>query len=167
MEAKTNFRQIVNPEYLGAYSLDSGNYSYLEKECIILSCAKGNVLGKKGTQQKIIAQTNCGKPLILNSTSHDVLHKITSSRYFEDWKNVNVILYVETGVRNPAGRGTVDAIRIKPNPKFPNQCRLPILSIDDKETIDKIKKAVQNGFTLEQIKVKYQISNEIQKLIGL
>ena len=47
---KTNCRQIVNPDYLGAYSLDDGNYSYSKKEGIIISCARGQVMGKRGKE---------------------------------------------------------------------------------------------------------------------
>ena len=57
---KTNCRQIVNPDYLGAYSLDDGNYSYSKKEGIIISCARRqNHLGngqiyRKQTKEKIM-----------------------------------------------------------------------------------------------------------------
>ncbi len=161
---KTNCRQIVNPDYLGAYSFDSGNYSYVEKEGIITSCNKGTVTGTKGKETKIIAQTNLGKPFILNVTSQKELTAITKSRYIEDWNNVKVIFFVKQNERSADG-GKVDALRIKADPKAGDQNKLPLLKADDAENIGKIKAAIQGGYKLEDIKRKWNIVPDIEKLL--
>lgn len=158
---KTNCRQIVNPDYLGAYSLDSGNYSYIEKEGVILSCARAQVMGTRGKETKIVAQTNLGKPLILNVTAQKVLIATTKSRYIEDWNNVSVIFYVKQNERAADG-GRVDAIRIKANPKAGDQNKLPLLKATDTETVEKIRKALIDGYELDVIKKKWNIEASLE-----
>lgn len=161
---KTNCRQIVNPDYLGAYSLDDGNYSYSKKEGIIISCARGQVMGKRGKETKIIAQTNLGKPMILNVTAQKVLTDATKSRYIEDWNNVHVIFYVKQNEKAADG-GRVDALRIEANAKYGDQNKLPELRSDDALNISKVKNAIAAGYTMDDIRRKWNIKPEIEKLL--
>lgn len=109
--AKTNFRQIINQDYLGAYSFDNQNGGYYEVDGIITRVEKRVITDQSGKSEKLVGITNIGKPIILRATNSTVLKEITGSRYIEDWVNVPVTFYVKLNVSSP--QGLVDALRIK------------------------------------------------------
>jgi len=111
--AKTNYKVLANPKYMGAYSLDDGNGSYIEIPAILKSIKQEEVIGDKGEKKMcIIGYTDQPKPFILNAGSQKIVMLATKSRYIEDWVNVNIIFYVALNQRNPGG-GVIDALRIK------------------------------------------------------
>lgn len=52
------------------------------------------------------------KPMILNATNSKTMKALTGSAFIEDWNDVRVTVYVETGVK--FGKETVDGLRISP-----------------------------------------------------
>jgi hypothetical protein len=54
------------------------------------------------------------KPMILNATNSKTMKALTGSAFIEDWNDVRVTVYVETGVK--FGKETVDGLRISPRP---------------------------------------------------
>lgn len=112
METKTNYRKIVNPDFMGAYSLDDGKNGYYTLDAVLKYVKKENVInpqGKKG--DCIVGYTDQQKPFIINATGQKVLLQATKSRYVEDWVNIPITFYVQLNVK--AFGDTVDALRFK------------------------------------------------------
>ena len=143
--AKTNFRQIVNPDYLGAYSLDDQNNGYIEVAGTILRVEKRMVTDMSGKAEKLVATTSLGKPMIIKATNGKTLQSVSKSKYYEDWINVPVIFYVELDVKSP--QGLVDALRLKKQKYVaPIDYSKQIAAINDCKTLDEMK-TVYTGFT--------------------
>jgi len=110
---KTNYKQLVNPPYMGAYSMDTGDNSYFEIPAVIKQIKTEMVPDPTGkVKQCLIGITDQPKPFIINSTNQKVLQQISKSRYTEDWVGCHIIFYVALNVRTP--QGPTDALRIKP-----------------------------------------------------
>lgn len=163
-ERKIPYEQMVDKPYLGEWTLDDGNNGWIEKEGIIISCRQGDVVSEKGTKSSCIAQTNLGKPFVVNKGSKEVLKQITGSRYPKDWNNIPVIFYVLPKVR--AFGTTVAGLRIKPRPNVTARVK-PELKIDT-PTFNKAKAAVEEGtYDLPKLKEFYTITPEVQKALNL
>lgn len=164
--AKTNFRQIVNPDFIGAYTLDNQNNGYNEVAGTILRCELKEVTDMSGKAMKIVATNTLGKPMIIKATNGKVLQAITGSKYFEDWVNVAVVFYVELNVKSPQGR--VDALRLKKQVgSAPVVVAKPELIIGT-DTFNQAKAAVENGsYDLAKLKVHYTVSLETQTALNL
>lgn len=92
------------------------------------------------------------KPVILNKTNAKFFVKETGSEYMEDWLNVPVLLCAVPDSRH----GYV--VRFK-------KYVLPVLVKDSdnfKACYDAIHK---NNFTIDQVRKKYQVSSELEKLL--
>lgn len=50
------------------------------------------------------------KPMVLNATNSKMLATIAQSHFLEDWKNIQVVVQVHSGIK--FGRETVDGLRI-------------------------------------------------------
>lgn len=135
---KTNFKQIINPDFLGAYSLDDGNNGYVERDGFILSVNKQKVADMSGTSEKLVAQTSIGKPMILKATNSKVIQAITGSKYIEDWRQVPVTFYVELNVKSP--QGLVDALRLKRQKNAPKKDYTPMKNkIESCKTLEELQ----------------------------
>ena len=145
-----HWKSAINPDYLGAYSLDDGNNGYVEKNGIIIRVEKRETTGQDGKKMKLIAQTSLGKPLILNATNRDVLIRHFKTNYYELWQNMPVTFYVERNCRSPKG-GTTDGLRIKPQSTPVIDMTKQIKSLRDCKTIEELQKAYLSLNKQEQI----------------
>lgn len=92
------------------------------------------------------------KPVILNKTNAKFFIKLTGSDYIDDWLNVKVKMFAQKDSRH----GYV--VRFK-------QHFLPILQPNTPE-FDKAKLAIEkSGFTVEQVRSKYQVSKDVELLL--
>ncbi len=161
METKTHYRKVFKSDHLGVADLED---FIEEKKSLIQTIIKVkqeinvSVAGKKGSFNIAYFKSNI-KPLVLNATNSAVMKQLTGSVFVEDWNNVDVELYVEKNIR--FGRDVVDGVRIKKVAK-----ELPILT-EKHEKFNAIKEALKSGNTIEQVRTKYQVSNEIEKLLTL
>lgn len=159
MENKTHYRKVFKSDHLGVADLED---FIEEKKSLIQTIShvkqeiNVSVAGKKGSFNIAYFKSNI-KPLVLNATNSAVMKQLTGSVFVEDWNNVDVELYVEKNIR--FGRDVVDGVRIKKVAK-----ELPILT-ENHEKFNAIKQALKNGNTIEQVRQKYQVSNEIEKLL--
>ena len=157
METKTHYRKVFKSDHLGVADLED---FIEEKKSLIQTIShvkqeiNVSVAGKKGDFNIAYFKSNI-KPLVLNATNSAVMKQLTGSVFIEDWKNVNVELFVERNIR--FGRDVVDGVRIKKVAK-----ELPILT-EKHEKFNAIKQALKNGNTIEQVRQKYQVSNEIEQ----
>ncbi len=100
MEQLTHFKKLINPDYLGAYSLQPGEELVLtitkvsvkmvtgpdnqKDECTV---AEFEELDKDGKQQK---------PMILNVTNCKTIAKVHGSPYIENWIGKKIQVYATT-----------------------------------------------------------------------
>jgi hypothetical protein len=148
---KTHWKKLDNPNYLGAYSLIDGETKEMTFtiEKVVLQKA-----GKNDDECKV-AYLKDSKPMILNTTNCKVIEKIYNTPFIEDWAGKSIIVFVQ---KVKAFGDMVDALRIRPIiPKT-----LPEL-LPNTDTWHKVIKGIENGFTIDQIKTKYKISNENEK----
>lgn len=154
---KTHWKKLNNPNYLGAYSLLDGSKEPKITAKITKVITEG-VKNAKGTEQCRVMYLEGYKPMILNSTNSKTIEKIYNTPYIEDWVGKMVTIYV---ARIKAFGEYVDALRIKF--ELPKK-ELPILKTDT-VAFNKVKKALIEGYTLEQIKTKYTIPKKIETLL--
>ena len=79
----THWKRLINPDYLGAYSLDPGKDIVLT----IGTVKKEMVTGAGGKKEECIVchwQEN-EKPMILNVTNCKMIAKLTGTPYIERW----------------------------------------------------------------------------------
>ncbi len=127
---KTNWKKLINPDYLGAYSLDDGEGKYRDITATIRQVRVEQVTGPDGKKE------NCPvahfveniKPMILNVTNMKTLEKLFHSKYIEDWSGRRVQIGVES-VR--AFGDVVDALRIRRTlPREGRETGAPLLCTD-------------------------------------
>ena len=115
MADKHHWKQLTNPNYIGAYALQPG-----EEPIFTISVVRNEmVLGADGKKEECIVAhfTESGsKPMILNVTNCKTIQKLYKTPYIEDWAGRKIQLYVEK-VR--AFGELVEALRIRP--KVPAQ----------------------------------------------
>lgn len=113
-EHKTNWKKLMNPDYLGAYSLDDGSGKYADMIVTIRNIKTESVASPEGKRETCpvayFAESGI-KPMVLNATNMKALQKLFNSKYIEDWEGGKIQLFV-TPVK--AFGDTVDALRIRP-----------------------------------------------------
>ncbi len=148
----THWKRLVNPDYLGAYSLEKGQDLTLTIAKVVREVVTGT--GGKKEECTVIHFKEPQKPMILNKTNSKTIQKIYGTPYIEEWEDRKITLYAST--TKLAGE-EVECLRIRPVKPQP-----PLLLIGDKENFDKVKKALINGYTFEQIQTKWTITDEVK-----
>jgi len=151
--AKTHWKKLHNPDYLGAYSLDD---TTLVVE--IKKVEKRQIPGADGKKDDaVVAELVGQKPMILNATNMKTIASLYGN-YIEDWVGKKVTLFVATV---KAFGTTTDALRIEA--KVPKS-GLPELTPNHPKWSE-AKASIEKGFTPEQIRTRYQLSTENEKLL--
>lgn len=104
----THWKRLINPDYLGAYSLDPGKDMILT----IKQVRREVITGTGGKQEECTVchwQEN-EKPMILNRTNCKTISKVCGSPYIEKWAGHRVQIYATT--TRLAGE-TVECLRIR------------------------------------------------------
>lgn len=106
--AKTHWKKLVNPNYLGAYSIEDGKDLILT----IKNIRQEEVIGPDGKKEECIV---CYfhepvKPMIINSTNAKTIQKLLGSPYIEDWSGHKIQIGTE---RVKAFGDIVDALRVR------------------------------------------------------
>lgn len=109
--AKTHWKKLYNPQYLGAYSLDDGGGSYKDIIATIQKVCVEPVTGPDGKKEDCVVMYIVGnKPMVLNATNQKMLEKVLKTPYIEDWAGKSV----QIGVESVRAFGDVtDALRIR------------------------------------------------------
>lgn len=111
--SKTNWKKLMNPDYLGAYSLDDGNGKYTDVVATLRCVKVENVTGPDGKKEDcpVAHFQEAGlKPMILNATNMKTLEKLFRSKYIEDWADRKIQIGVEAV---KAFGDVVDALRVR------------------------------------------------------
>ena len=150
---KTHWKKLINPNYIGVYSLKNGE----DMDVTIEKVVREQVVSTGGKKEECTVAYLIGqKPLILNRTNSKTITKLFNSPYIEDWVGKKITLFSST--TKLAGE-IVECLRIRDiAPK------LPELKANTKE-FDKCKEGIKNGYTIAQIKTKYSVSIEVEKLL--
>jgi len=116
--SETHWKKLINPDYLGAYSLEPGKDMVLT----IGTVRKETITGTDGKKEECIVchwQEN-EKPMILNVTNCKMIAKLLKTPYIEKWAGHKVQIGAEK-VR--AFGEDVEALRIRS--KLPDEAKIP------------------------------------------
>lgn len=143
MTSKTHWKQLINPDYIGAYALPDGDdmtvtIDYVQNEVVTGSG------GKK--EECTVAHLVGQKPLILNVTNSKSIHKLYGP-YIEDWRGKQVTLYAST--TKLAGE-LVECLRIRPSVAEKTKA-----NISDKRLEAAIEKIQKGEYTLEKLQSNF------------
>ena len=106
--AKTHFKKLMNPNYLGSWAIDEGK----TLTATVKNVNTEKVVGENGQNEECMVMhfTENVKPLILNATNAKKMQKLTKSPYIEDWCGKRIVIGTE---KVKAFGDVVDAVRIK------------------------------------------------------
>lgn len=120
LENKTHWKKLVNPVYLGVYSLPNEQD---DLTVTILSVAREQVISEGGKKEECtVAQIKNNKPLILNRTNCKTIAKLYDSPYIEDWEGKQITLFAST---TKLKGDVVECLRIRPIVTLPPKPKLP------------------------------------------
>ena len=108
MMAKTHWKKLTNPDYLGAYSFNEG-----EEKILTISRVKQEiVIGPDGKKEEctVARFVENEKPMILNTTNCKTITKIHKTPFIEEWSGKRIQIYV---AQVKAFGEVVDALRIR------------------------------------------------------
>ena len=114
----THWKKLINPDYLGAYSLDPGKDMVLT----IKHVRKEMVTGADGKKEECIVcyWQEEQKPMILNVTNCKTISKMLKTPYVEKWAGHRIQIYATT---TKFGGDTVECLRIRKDP--PEDVKVP------------------------------------------
>ena len=104
----THWKQLTNPDYLGAYSIEDGQDLILTIDYV----REEKVTGPDGKKDDCVV---CHfkekvKPMILNSTNMKMITKLYSTPYVEEWQGRQI----QVGIENVKAFGEfVEALRVR------------------------------------------------------
>jgi len=106
--SKTHWKQLMNPDYLGAYALPEGT----DITVTINRVQREEVTGEGGKKEMCTVAHICNnKPMILNVTNQKSIAKMYGP-YIEDWAEQQITLCVaQTKLRGEM----VECLRIRPS----------------------------------------------------
>lgn len=117
--AKTHFKKLMNPNYLGAYSLEDG----ADITLTIRVVKKEDVIGTDGKKEECMVcywQEKNTLPMIINATNAKTIAKLLKTPYVEEWAGQKIQIGTE---RVKAFGEIVEALRVrKILPEPPIQC---------------------------------------------
>lgn len=116
--SETHWKKLINPDYLGAYSLEPGQDIVLT----IKDVKKEVVIGAEGKKEECIVchWAENQKPMILNVTNCKTIAKLLKTNYIERWAGHRIQIGAEM-VR--AFGETVEALRVRN--KLPEDVKIP------------------------------------------
>ena len=152
--AKTHWKKLRNPDYIGAYAIDPGT----EPVYTIKLVRNEMVVGADGKKEEctVMHFHENVKPMILNSENSKTLEKMFATPYIEEWAGRRVRLFVK---RIKAFGEMVDALRIRP--KEPEAANVPRPAFTPSSpNWERAVCSLRDGATsLEKIREKYTLSD--------
>lgn len=137
-QIKHHWKQLINPDYIGAYTLNGQK----EMNITILKVVREMVTGNGGKKEECtVAKLKDMKPFILNRTNSKTITKLAGSPYIEDWEGLTITVYSTT--TSVAGE-TVECLRVRPMlPRIENfdaEITSDIETLRKATTLDELKK---------------------------
>lgn len=108
MGTKTHWKKMVDPNFLGAYSIDDGKDLILTIDYV----RQETVVGADGKKDDCIVchWKENQKPMILNSTNCKMIQKLLGTPYIEEWNGKKIQIGVE---KVKAFGDVVEALRVR------------------------------------------------------
>lgn len=104
---KTHWKRLINPLYLGAYSLPPGQDMTVRIKCV----AREMVKGADGKEEECtVAHMVNEKPMILNRTNSKSIAHLYGP-YIEDWAGKDITLFAS---KTKVAKEVVECLRIRP-----------------------------------------------------
>ena len=137
-QIKHHWKQLINPDYIGAYTLNGQK----EMNITIIKVVREMVTGNGGKKEECtVAKLKDMKPFILNRTNSKTITKLAGSQYIEDWEGLTITVYSTT--TSVAGE-TVECLRVRPMlPRIENfdaEITSDIETLRKATTLDELKK---------------------------
>ena len=137
-QIKHHWKQLINPDYIGAYTLNGQK----EMNITIIKVVREMVTGNGGKKEECtVAKLKDMKPFILNRTNSKTITKLAGSPYIEDWEGLTITVYATT---TSAAGETVECLRVRPMlPRIENfdaEIEADIQSLSKATTLDELKK---------------------------
>jgi len=107
MSEKTHWKRLMNPDYIGAYSLNEGEDLTVKIDYVVREMITGTG-GKK--EECTVAHLVAQKPFILNATNSKSIARLYGP-YIEDWAGKPITIYAST---TKLAGDTVECLRIRP-----------------------------------------------------
>ena len=149
--SKTHWKVLINPDYLGAYSLPNGEDLTVTIDFVQTEEITGSG-GKK--EHCTVAHIKNNKPLILNVTNSKSIAKLYGP-FIEDWAGKQITLFATT--TKLAGE-VVECLRVRP--KVAVRERKPITE----ERLTQAIQAIKDGtYTTIKLNAIYQLTEEQTK----
>lgn len=148
---KTHWKQLVNPDYIGAYSLPDGKDMNITIEKVVRELVTGTA-GKK--EECTVAYLKDNKPFILNRTNCKTIQAVTGTPYIEEWAGVTLTIFA--AVTKLKGE-EVECLRIRPT-KVKEE-----LTPTHKKWDGAKKALADKSVTIDAIKKIYNISIDNEK----
>ena len=127
MSTKTHYRKVFKSDHLGIADLEE---FIEEKRPLIFTISHviqhyGTKVAGKKIDANIAYFIDPIKPMVLNATNCKVLKKLSGgSKFVEDWKNLEVELYIDPNVKMKGE--VVGGLRIKDEPPKPLTSPFPV-----------------------------------------
>ena len=115
--SETHWKKLINPDYLGAYSLEAGNDMILTIKSVKREMITGT--GGKKEECPVCHWQENQKPMILNVTNMKSIAKMYGP-YIENWAGKRVQIYAST---TKFGGDTVECLRVRKDP--PEEVQIP------------------------------------------
>lgn len=157
---KTHWLQSANKNYLGYWDLPENQDLILTIKSAKWEEVENPVLKKndpkKFESHKVIRWEEDFKPLICNQINSQSIIKSTGIKYMEDSVGQKIQLFI--GVHfDRMNKENIDCVRIRPEP-IAKKPELIKGSVD----FDKVLKALKNGYSIDDAKKKFSISEETE-----
>lgn len=98
------------------------------------------------------------KPMILNATNSKTMKTLADSPYINDWNNIQVMVYVEHGVK--FGRETMDGLRIRAS-----EVKKKFLTPENDKLWEGAKAAFKRDGNLKSVLERVSMTDEHQMLL--
>lgn len=147
-EAKTHWKRLQNPDYIGAYWLPPGE----DVTVVIDYVVREQITGTGGKKEECtVAHLRDAKPFILNATNSKSIAKLYGN-FIEDWAGKPITLFAST--TKMAGE-TVECLRIRP--KVAVRTIPPITDA----RLDKAMESIAAGkYTRDQLFSNFELTKE-------
>ena len=116
--SETHWKKLINPDYLGAYSLEAGQDMVLT----IGTVKKEVITGAGGKKEECIVchWQEDQKPMILNVTNCKAIAKIAGTPYIEKWSGIRIQIGADV---TKFGGELVECLRVRKDP--PEDVKIP------------------------------------------
>jgi hypothetical protein len=146
-QTKTHWKQLINPDYIGAYAIPDGEDLTVTIDFVRVEQITGSG-GKK--EECTVAHLKGQKPMILNVTNSKSIHKLYGP-YIEDWAGQQITLYAST--TKMAGE-VVECLRVRPHVMRKKD------AISDARLEQAIGSIKAGSFSVEKLNAKFELTTE-------